>query len=134
MRFVVLAFCIVGLYVSIVMQRKAMLAREGALSEPSVVQTPRARVLGGVPNSSFGIAYYSLLAVASFALATPWVLNVALIAATLAALMSAYLAYSLLFVTKMPCVNCWTGHIVNWVLLAVLVMLYLQVAVAFARQ
>lgn len=122
MRFVVLALCAVGLYVSIFMQRKAMLARTGALVERSVVETPRARVIGGVPNSSFGIAYYALLAIASFAFAIPWVLDVALIASTLAALMSVYLAYSLLFITKMPCVNCWTGHIVNWALLAALLI------------
>ena len=122
MRFVVLALCAVGLYVSIFMQRKAMLARAGALVERSVVETPRARVIGGVPNSSFGIAYYALLAIASFAFAIPWVLDVALIASTLAALMSVYLAYSLLFITKMPCVNCWTGHIVNWALLAALLI------------
>lgn len=122
MRFVVLALCAVGLYVSIFMQRKAMLARTGALVERSVVETPRARVIDGVPNSSFGIAYYALLAIASFAFAIPWVLDVALIASTLAALMSVYLAYSLLFITKMPCVNCWTGHIVNWALLAALLI------------
>jgi uncharacterized membrane protein len=49
-----------------------------------------------------------------------WVLVLA--AAAGAAAFSAYLAYSLLFVTRMPCVYCWTGHVVNWslVLLAVL--------------
>ena len=121
MRFLVLALCAVGLYVSIYMQRKAMLARAGALTEVSVVQTPRARVVGGVPNSLIGIGYYFFLATASFALANPGVYVAALIASSLAAAMSLYLAYSLLFVTKMPCVNCWTGHFVNWALLVVLV-------------
>jgi len=120
-RFLVLALCAVGLYVSIYMQRKAMLARAGALTEASVVQTPRARVVGGVPNSLIGIGYYFFLATASFALADPAVYVAALIASSLAAAMSLYLAYSLLFVTKMPCVNCWTGHIVNWALLVVLI-------------
>jgi len=122
-RFLVLALCAVGLYVSIYMQRKAMLARAGALTEASVVQTPRARVVGGVPNSLIGIGYYFFLATASFALADPAVYIAALIASSLAAAMSLYLAYSLLFVTKMPCVNCWTGHIVNWALLIVLIVL-----------
>jgi len=122
-RFLVLALCAVGLYVSIFMQRKAMLARAGALIEASVVQTPRARVVGGVPNSLIGIGYYFFLAAASFALADPAVYIAALIASSLAAAMSLYLAYSLLFVTKMPCVNCWTGHIVNWALLVTLILL-----------
>ena len=122
MRFVVLALCAIGLYVSIFMQRKAMMASSGSLVEPSVVQTPRARVIGGVPNSAFGIAYYALLAIASFAFGVHWVFDLALIAAILAAVMSLYLAYSLLFVTKMPCVNCWTGHVVNWAVLLTLIL------------
>jgi uncharacterized membrane protein len=125
-RFLVLALCAIGLYVSIYMQRKAMLARAGALTEASVVQTPRARVVGGVPNSLIGIGYYFFLATASFALADPAVHIAALIASSLAAAMSLYLAYSLLFVTKMPCVNCWIGHFVNWALFVVLVVGYLR--------
>ena len=121
MRFVVLALCAVGLYVAIHMQRKAMLARRGALDEPSVVQTSRARGIGGTPNSAFGIAYYALLALATFFFFVPGVHIVALIASILAAAMSLYLAYSLLFITKMPCAYCWTGHIVNWALLLVLI-------------
>jgi uncharacterized membrane protein len=121
-RFVVLALCVVGLFVAIHMQRKAVLARAGALDEPSVVQTPRARAIGGAPNSAFGIAYYALLAVASSFFSLPIVHDVALVASILAAAMSAYLAYSLLFVTKMPCVYCWTGHAVNWALLVILIL------------
>jgi len=121
-KFVVLGLCAIGLYVSIFMQRKAMIANSGGLGEPSVVQTPRARIIGGVPNSSLGIAYFALLAIASFAFGVHWVFELALIAAILAAAMSLYLAYSLLFVTKMPCVNCWTGHIVNWALLVTLIL------------
>ena len=120
MRFVVLALCAVGLFVSIFMQRKAMLSRAGALVEPSVVQTPRARLIGATPNSAFGIAYYALLAIASFFFYLPGVFDVSLVAAGLAAAMSLYLAYSLLFVTKLPCAYCWTGHATNWVLLAIL--------------
>lgn len=124
MRFAVLALCAIGLYVSIYMQRKAMLARTGDLTEASVVQTARARVVGGVPNSLIGTGYYLLLATASFALTVPAVYIAALIASSLAALMSVYLGYSLIFVTKMPCVNCWTGHFVNWALLGVLAVGY----------
>lgn len=122
MRLVILALCAVGLYVSIHMQRKAMLAQRGELDEPSVVQTPRARAIARTPNSLFGIAYYVLLAVAAFFFSSPAVHTAALIASILAGAMSLYLAYSLLFVTKMPCVYCWTGHVVNWALVAVLVV------------
>ncbi|HET9342949.1 MAG TPA: vitamin K epoxide reductase family protein [Candidatus Eremiobacteraceae bacterium] len=123
MRFVVLGLCAVGLYVSIYMQRKAMDARDGRLTDASVVQTPRARVVGGVPNSLIGICYYLALGILSFGLTEPAVYLPALIAVSLAAAMSLYLAYSLLFVTKMPCLYCWTGHIVNWALLLVLIFL-----------
>ena len=34
-----------------------------------------------------------------------------------AAAFSAYLAYSLLVVTRMSCTYCWTGHVVNWSLI-----------------
>lgn len=101
-----------------------MLARRGALDEPSVVQTPRARAIARTPNSLFGIAYYALLAIATLFFSLPVVHTVALLASTLAAAMSVYLAYSLLFVTKMPCAYCWTGHVVNWALLAVLLLGY----------
>ena len=121
MKYAILILCAIGLYVSIAMQRKALLARRGALTEPSVVQTARATVVGRVPNSLFGIAYYCAIAVASFFLAVPAVHAVALTAASLAMVMSLYLAYSLLRITRMPCPNCWTGHIVNFVLFALLV-------------
>lgn len=124
MRLVVLALCALGLYVSIYMQRKAMLDRRGALEEASVVQTARARAIGGVPNSFLGIAYYLSLGLAAFFLAVPGVYVAALVASVLAATMSLYLAYSLLFVTKMPCANCWTGHTVNWALFVLLVVGY----------
>lgn len=120
MRFVVLALCAIGLFVAIHMQRKALLAQRGGLAGASVVETPRARAVGGVPNSLFGIAYYALLAVASFFFFVPGVYVATIVAAILAGAMSVYLAYSLLFVTKMPCAFCWTGHIVNWALLCVL--------------
>jgi uncharacterized membrane protein len=123
LRILVLALCAVGLYVSLRMQGKIQRASRGELSEPSVVQTPRAMLVGRTPNSTIGIAYYALLGAASFFLSAPVVHTVALVASILAALMSVYLAYSLLFVTKMPCAYCWTGHVVNWLLLATLLVL-----------
>lgn len=86
--------------------------------EASVVQTRRARVFGRMSNSTAGIAYYVALGVASFFLTSPAVWPAACIAAVAAALLSAYLAYSLAFVTRMPCAYCWTGHLINWALLA----------------
>jgi uncharacterized membrane protein len=104
------------------MQSKALQAARGRLEEPSVVQTPRARIFGRIPNSAFGIAYYALLAISSFFFTSPLIRDAALVACSLAAVMSVYLAYSLLFVTRMPCVFCWTGHVVNWLLLAIVVV------------
>lgn len=123
MRALVFALSILGLYVSLRMQNKIYQASLGELTEPSVVQTPRAALVGRTPNSAIGIAYYALLAAASVFLTVPVIHTVADIAAILAALMSVYLAYSLLFVTRMPCAYCWTGHVVNWLLLTILLVM-----------
>ncbi len=123
-RDTVLLLCGVGLYASAFMLRKTLRAARGGLSEPSVVQTSRARALGGVPNAALGLAYYASLAAASFFFAWPAVWWAGLTAALGAAAFSAYLAYSLLWVTRMPCAYCWTSHAVNWAL---------PVALCFAR-
>ena len=121
-RVTTLLLCALGLYVSAFMLRKTMrLAREGG-SEPSVVQSPRARVAGGVPNALLGLFYYAALALASLLWAVPGVWPLGVAAALGAAGFSAYLAYSLLFVTRMACVYCWTGHVVNWMLLALVLL------------
>jgi len=114
--------CAVGFYASAFMARKAARDARGELTEASVVQRPAARVLGGVPNAWLGLAYYALLAAALPFLGNHSVWVVALAAAALAAAMSLYLGYSLLFVTRMPCPYCWTSHAVNW-LLALLLFL-----------
>lgn len=113
-RVTIVLLCGVGLYVSAFMARKAGRAARGELAEPSVVQTSRARVVGGVSNAALGLGYYAAVALATPFLSVPWVWWPVLAAALGAAAFSAYLAYSLLFVTRMPCVNCWTGHAVNW--------------------
>ncbi len=115
------ALCMAGLYVSVHMLRKQQAAQRGELTEPSVVMTPRARV-AGFSNALFGIAYYTLMLVAAALLQTPVVAAAALAAACAAAAFSLYLAYSLLFVTRMSCVYCWTGHLINWLLLASLLI------------
>lgn len=118
MRWLVFALALVGAYCSVHMQQKSARAQAGELREKSVVQTPRAHVFGNVQNSAIGLAYYGALAAASFFLAVPIVHTLSLLAAILAAATSIYLAYSLLFVTRMECVYCWTSHVVNWSLLA----------------
>jgi uncharacterized membrane protein len=40
-----------------------------------------------------------------------------------AAITSAVLAYSLLFITKLPCPYCWTAHAVNWMMLVMILLI-----------
>jgi uncharacterized membrane protein len=123
-RGTVVVLCGLGLYASAFMARKARLASRDRLSEPSVVETSRARAIAGVPNALFGLAYYGALALATPFLQFAPVFWAAFGAAAAAAAFSVYLAYSLLFVTKMPCPYCWTGHVVNWSLLALVSSLH----------
>jgi uncharacterized membrane protein len=81
-----------------------------------VVQSPRARALGGVPNAAIGVVYYPLVALASFGFHVPGVWIVTVLASLGAAAFSVFLAFSLLFVTKRACPYCWTGHLINWAL------------------
>jgi uncharacterized membrane protein len=119
-RVTIVLLCGIGLYASAFMARKIGRAARGELTEPSVVQTSRARALGGVPNAAFGLAYYAALAIATPFLAFRPVFWLAFGASVAAAAFSVYLAYSLLFVTRMSCKYCWTGHLVNWSLVVLL--------------
>jgi uncharacterized membrane protein len=112
--------CLVGFVVSFQMHRKAAADKAGLLSEASVVQTPRARLFGGVDNAAIGMAYYPAVVIGSFFLWNPIMLVAVVIAAVLAALVSLYLAYSLLFITKLPCPLCMTSHAINLALVAIL--------------
>ena len=78
----------------------------------TVLGTPRAKLFG-VPNSAFGIGMYSYL-ILNILIPFPWLIAVVLL--LLAVLRSIYLAYSLIFVTKIPCPLCFTSHIINLVL------------------
>jgi uncharacterized membrane protein len=108
----------VGLYASLFMLRKTQRAQRGGLDEPSVVTEPHARLFGGIPNALIGSVYYPSLAAAVWigqTLAVPrWPIVFAVVAA---AATSAFLAYSLVFVTKRECRYCWTSHLVNALLL-----------------
>ena len=110
--------CGVGLYASLFMLAKTRRAERGELTEESVVQSPRARLYGGASNALLGALYYPAVATTVWFVRAPWPAAVLGAAIALAALTSAVLAYSLLFVTRRPCAYCWTGHVVNWALAA----------------
>jgi uncharacterized membrane protein len=119
-RVVIVLLCAVGFYASVFMLRKSALAGRGRLPEPSVVESPRARLFGGLPNALFGCLYYAAVAAVSAFSAPVWLAAAAAAAAALAAAVSVYLAYSLLFVTRRSCPYCWIGHVTNWLLLPLL--------------
>jgi len=85
-----------------------------------VVDTPRARVFG-VPNSLLGMIYYvALMALAVAGTAPPWLdLAYRLVAWGTVAL-GVFLTYSLLFITRVPCVLCFTSHALNLVIAIIL--------------
>jgi uncharacterized membrane protein len=114
-RIAVVCLCGIGFYAAAFMYRKSRLAAAGRLTEPSVVDTPRARAIG-IPNAAFGLAYYPLVALAMFWFHVSGVRALTVAASLAAAAFSFYLAYSLLFVTRRACPYCWTGHLVNWTL------------------
>jgi uncharacterized membrane protein len=127
-RIAITLLCGVGLFTALFMLNKAQKAERGLLTEASVVQTPRAHLLG--PNNALiGAAFYPILAILVWIAAIqgqPLFLDVAILAALAAAAMSAVLAYSLLRVTKMPCPFCWTAHVANWLLAILCVVLHFQ--------
>jgi uncharacterized membrane protein len=79
-----------------------------------VLETPRAKLFG-IPNSVYGIGIYLYLLFFFLGAPLSWHLGVFL--AAVAVLRSIYLAYSLLFVTKIPCPLCFTSHGINLFLL-----------------
>ena len=116
-RSLITVLCAIGFYASVFMLRKSLLAARGELTEPSVVQTERATLFFGVPNSAIGLVYYTGVAAVSWLTSGTTALVLVLAAVVFAAGTSAYLGYSLLFVTKRSCPYCWTAHAVNWMLL-----------------
>ena len=74
----------------------------------NVLETPRAKIFG-IPNSALGIGIYSYLILDCFFF--PPQLGLGLL--VMAVLRSVYLAYSLIFVTKIPCPLCFTSHVIN---------------------
>jgi len=84
----------------------------------SVLQTPRAKIFG-IPNSVFGLFVYSWLILDCFFF--PEWIGLALL--TAATLRSIYLAYSLIFVTKINCIFCFVSHVNNIMLWAIYIRL-----------
>ena len=114
------------------MLAKTRRAERGELDEASVVESPRARLYGGVPNALLGGIYYPALALAIWlAPAVPALAFPILTVAGLAAATSLVLAYSLLFVTRRPCPYCWTAHAVNWSL-ALLCLWLFETSILFS--
>lgn len=124
LRVAITILCGVGCYVSLFMLAKTRRAERGLLTEPSVVNRPAARLYFGLSNSLIGLVYYIALAV-SIWFVHGWGLLALLAIAGLAALTSVALAYSLLFVSRMPCPYCWTAHVVNWALAILCWRLYI---------
>ena len=120
-RVVITVLCGVGLYASFFMLRKAGRAERGELTEPSVVQTPRARLFGRIPNAAFGTLYYPALALGVWIAHAPWQVGGLLAVSLLAAATSIALAYS-------PCVYCWTSHLVNWALALLLASAFVKLS------
>ena len=89
--------------------RLCQLTKESCLS---VLETPRAKIVG-IPNSAFGILIYAYLLADQLFFFPP---IIGLVFLGFALLRSIYLAYSLIFVTKIPCPLCFTSHGINFLL------------------
>lgn len=89
----------------------------------SIVFTPRARVFG-LPNSVLGQAFYLALLVGTplGLLDGPQLFRFYLGASLLTVALAVYLSYSLLFITRVPCVLCFTSHGINTVLFLLLML------------
>lgn len=124
-RVVITLLCGVGLYSSLFMLAKSRKAERGELREPSVVQSPRARLYAGIPNALLGSLFYPAVGLAIWWVRRPAGMLVLLVALLFAAITSLVLAYSLLFVTRRECPYCWTAHAVNWSLLLLSCWLFL---------
>jgi len=107
------------------MLAKSRRAERGELTEPSVVESSRARLFGP-PNALLGAFYYPAAAIAvwlAWALHLPWLVPAVAVVAIGPAVVSLILGYSLLYVTRRPCPYCWTAHATNWLLLVLFLWL-----------
>ena len=95
--------------------------RMGEHTCATIVFTPRARVFG-VPNSVLGQLFYATLAIVAAAggLGDGLIRLVLLGFSGVTVVLGAYLTYSLLFVTRVNCVLCFTSHAINLVVFVIL--------------
>jgi uncharacterized membrane protein len=121
---IITLLCGVGLYATLFMLAKTRRAQRGELTEPSVVQSPRARLYGGVPNALIGAIYYPAIAASVWLVRSPVGFGIVAAAVAFAGMTSIVLAYSLLFVTRRPCPYCWTAHSINWALVVLVAWLF----------
>lgn len=125
MNLLALLLCAVGLWISAyftgvsyhwISPHVKWIPRFCQLKEAScqlVLETPRAKLFG-IPNSVFGIGIYLYLIFFFIGFPFPW--GIAIVLTGAAVLRSIYLAYSLLFVTRIPCPLCFTSHGINLIL------------------
>ena len=89
----------------------------------SIVFTPQARVFG-LPNSVLGMVFYAAVLggtpVGLLDRQPIWLLFIG--ASVVSVALGLYLAYSLLFVVKVPCKLCFTAHGINMVILVILLL------------
>lgn len=123
----IVSLCLIGLWISVYftgvyykwfkpsvfwMPQVCQLKEESCMT---VLGTPRAKLLG-LPNSVFGMAVYSYLLLDLFFFPP----GLGLVLTAFAVLRSVYLAYSLFFVTKIPCPLCLISHGINLILFGML--------------
>jgi len=85
--------------------------------------SPRARVFG-LPNSLLGQLFYLAILAAVFAdliFLKPYIW-LFLSAGLLTVLLGIYLTYSLLYLTRIRCVLCFTSHAINGIIFLILLM------------
>ena len=89
----------------------------------TIVFTPRARVFG-MPNSVLGQVFYVLLlaGVAGGFLYSPPAYYAYLMASLVTVGLGIFLTYSLLFVTRVLCILCFTTHGINFIIFLILVL------------
>lgn len=125
MNLIAIGLCIVGLWISVYFTGVSYkwfspnvkwIPQFCRLKEQScqlVIFTPRAKLFG-IPNSVYGIGLYFYLLFFFLGVSLPW--GIAFLATGLSVVRSVYLAYSLIFVTRVACPLCFTSHIINTIL------------------
>ena len=97
--------------------------RLGERTCATIVFTSRARVFG-LPNSVLGQVFYAALVIGALTgRFEGGPLTLYLLASLVTVALGAYLTYSLLFLTRVPCKLCFTSHFINLVIFIMLLTL-----------